>query len=92
VFLWNAILVNAAHKMHTLESYGWAMTGAIMGLIMGLGLITSIWCLIVLSKPESEGRVRGEEPVQSKFDRRSTASGVASAPRVFFPKRKPTGR
>src|SRR5262249_23953681 len=49
-FIWNSIIVVAAYKMHTLESYAWAMTGAIMGLIAGLGLICSIWCIIVLSR------------------------------------------
>lgn len=49
-FIWNGLIVMAAYKMHTLESYAWAMTGAIMGLIAGLGLIVSIWCLVVLSR------------------------------------------
>jgi hypothetical protein len=62
LFLWNSIIVVAAFKMHTLESYAWAMTGAIMGLIAGLGLFCSIWCLIVLNRETVKAGFRERNP------------------------------
>jgi hypothetical protein len=32
-FIWGALIVHGASKMHSLESYGWAMTGTIMAII-----------------------------------------------------------
>jgi hypothetical protein len=62
LFCWNGVIVVAAYKMHTLESYAWAMTGAIMGLIAGLGLIVSIWCLIVLNRESVKAGFAEQNP------------------------------
>lgn len=45
--IWCAFVCVGAYKMHTLESYGWAMTGAVMGILL-FPYATGVWALVTL--------------------------------------------
>lgn len=64
VLLLNAVLVFGAWKMKNLQSYGLAMTAAIISCIpccgpcCGLGLIPGIWSLVVLNRADVKAAFR----------------------------------
>jgi hypothetical protein len=45
-----SLITVGGYKMRTLESYGWAMTGSILAIMLGFGIFTiiGIWCVITL--------------------------------------------
>jgi hypothetical protein len=48
-FIFAALICVGAFKMRTLESYGWAMTGAILTTLLGgVFIVIGIWCIITL--------------------------------------------
>lgn len=49
-FIWCAFVCVGAFKMHTLESYAWAMVGAIMGMFL-FPFATGVWALVTLRNP-----------------------------------------
>jgi hypothetical protein len=51
IFITGSLICIGAFKMRSLESYGWAMTGAIVCILFGIlfGLFIGIWNVIVLS-------------------------------------------
>jgi len=60
-FIWCALVVVGAFKMHTLESYGWAMVGAIMGLML-FPFATGVWALVTLRNPAVIAGFKEEPP------------------------------
>jgi hypothetical protein len=63
-FLWGALICLGASKMQSLESYAWALAGA----VMGVPLIAGIFALITLQDPrvragfeEVEGAIEDED-------------------------------
>jgi uncharacterized Zn finger protein (UPF0148 family) len=60
-FIWCAFVCVGAHRMHTLDSYGWAMTGAIMGIFL-LPMVTGIWALVTLRNPKVVAGFHEEKP------------------------------
>ena len=62
--LWGLVVLLGAFKFHRLESYGLAMTSAIVAMLpcnfcCALGLPLGIWALVVLNKPEVKGAFKG---------------------------------
>lgn len=48
-FIYASLVCIGAFKMRTLESYGWAMTGAILTILLGgIWMVIGIWALITL--------------------------------------------
>ncbi|NOK19137.1 hypothetical protein [Corallococcus carmarthensis] len=64
--LLNAVVVSGGWRMKNLQSYGLAMTAAIIccipccGPLWGLGLIPGIWSLVVLNRPEVKAAFRSK--------------------------------
>jgi len=56
--LWGALICLGASKMQNLESYAWAMTGSIMGLV----LLVGIYGVMALSDPEVKAGFNEEPP------------------------------
>ncbi|MGE6761154.1 hypothetical protein ACQKGO_24265 [Corallococcus interemptor] len=61
----SAVVILGAWKMKNLQSYGLAMTAAILCVIpccgpcCGLGIIPGVWALIVLNRPDVKAAFRG---------------------------------
>ena len=55
LFFWNSVIIYGAFKMHTIESYGWAMTACIFAILGGAlwGMIAGIVGIVKLRKPET---------------------------------------
>lgn len=61
-FTLSALVVNGAFKMHTLESYPWAWVGIVIGMITGLSLFASLWCIFVLKNPDVKAGFYEKKP------------------------------